>query len=235
MSKIIVWTSPKTAGASSVSLNAAMLQAGLNSTASTALVEVAAWSSQATLFPKLAGHHWGELIPFLGTAEWQPELLGRAETKLGPSVFWSPTGEAWPAFNQKFVDAWLELLRQRYSVIYVDLSASVDPAWQQWWLGQADQVVGVVTPDPLSLQAWGQWSAAQSIEGRLSWVLNQVPGGEKKSLLSRFSHSDSTLLGALRQEPRTFWRQHYQSFPVVLNRRSGFKKDLLEVLSALSL
>lgn len=227
---LTVFFSPKTAGASLVSLNAALLLSGSQKTA---FVEVGGWSSQSQNFPALSRHHWGECFSFYDTKEWAPALLDRSKASLGADIFWSPLGAGYPEFQAKSAQAWLELLQSEYSHIVVDLNVAAPEAWRDFWLTQATHIVGVVTPDPISLEAWSLWQKSTLKGVQTRWLLNQVPSLQLKNLEAQFSAADSNFLGTLPLEAKKAWDQAYLAFPIVAHKRSKFKSSLTEILKPL--
>jgi len=234
MTKIITFISPKSAGASMVSLNFALLHRAVNPKEKTAFIELSPWSSQGFIFKARDHQHWGHLAPFIGTKEWSKSLLSRVSFDLQADLFFSPQGVLWPAFDQKVNQAFLDLLKENYDTIIIDLSISVGVEWSQFYLKHSDLVLGVVTPDPVSLNAFENWKSLIPKKTNLGWVLNQVPTSEVKYLKNKFSNSKTNFLGTLRFEPLKFWYHLYQAFPPVWQKRSAFKKDLISLHSKIS-
>lgn len=227
MTKIITFISPKAAGASTVSLNFALLHQALNPKEKTAFIELSPWSSQGFVFKAGDHQHWGHLTPFVGTKEWNKSLLPRVSFDLQSDLFFSPQGSLWPVFKAKWNQAFLNLLKEHYDTIIIDLSISAGPEWSQFYLKQSHLVIGVVAPDPTSLNAFENWKSSISKKINLGLVINQVPTSEIKYLKHKFSNSKTNFLGTLRSEPLKFWYHLYQAFPPVWQKRSVFKKDLL--------
>ena len=233
MTQIISFISPKTAGATSVSLNVAALISGFQPQPKVAYLEVAGWASQRLSLAPNHTAHWGDLLAFNKTEEWQPSLLARGQFKLGADVFFSPLRPDYPSFSKTLAAAWLKLLTQKYDVLIIDINNAAPMDWQQIFGAQSQQVVGVVTADPLSLNAWEAWGKNFAAPEKLSWILNQVPRQQQRALKQKFSNQACPLLGLLRTEPINFWHQVYQAFPVAWQRRSGFRKDLRALLPQL--
>ncbi len=231
MSKIITFISPKAAGASTVSLNFALLHQAINPKKKTAFLELSPWSGQGVIFKAGDHQHWGHLAAFIGTKEWNKSLLSRVSFDLKADLFFSPQGALWPKFSDKDNHDFLNLLKEHYDTIIIDLSISAGPEWGQFCLTKSDLVVGVVAPDPASLNAFKNWQSSMSKKISLGWVLNQAPKSEIKYLKNKFSDSKSNFLGTLRSEPLKFWYHLYQAFPAVWQKRSAFKKDLLALHS----
>lgn len=230
MTQIVSFLSPKTAGASSVSLNAAILHKIVNPKQRVAFVEFAGWSSQASLFSSQDVPSWERIFRFYKTDEWNKTLLSRLALPLGADVFWSPMGKAWPVFNRTKATAFLGLLKNHYDCIVFDVAVSSPPDWQAFAHQQSDQIIGVLTPDPVSLKAWKNYVQAEIFPGKPHWLLNQVPSSEKKRLICKFSRADPQFLGVLRQDPHRFWRQCYENQPVSIQANRSFKKDLSTLL-----
>lgn len=227
MTKIISFYSPKTAGASSVSLNAALLQKIIKPSLKVAFVEIAAWSSQASQWQPAQAQTWGQLEPFLGTAEWNKSLLERLKFNFGVDIYWSPVR---PSYKSKLAQKWLSLLAENYDLIVVDIASGAPAKWQQFWFKHSQKIVGVVTPDPVSLEALRCWQPTVESLAPTSWVFNQVPASEVKRIRQKFSVTDAAFLGVLRTDNHRFWRQCYQQQPVAVQSSSRFKKDLGSLL-----
>ena len=233
MTNIIVWLSPKTAGASSVSFNAALLQKSLNPSERIVFTEFSPYSSQSVLFE--GADHWGLLPPFLNTSEWNQALLHRTNKAFSVPVWWSPTGKNFPTFDLAFAEAYYQLLTESFDTVHIDLSMRSGDGWQEFWHKKANKIMGVVTPDPLSLSAWQAWQQVQPTDRNISWVLNQVHPTEFKNLTASFADDTPKLRGILRQELASFWQQTYAGVPVCWQQKSKFKKDLYTTLQHLKL
>lgn len=233
MTKIISFYSPKTAGASSVGLNAALLQKIIEPSLRVAFVEIAAWSSQATQFQIVPVQTWDKLTPFLNTSEWNKTLLERLKFNLGIDIYWSPVKNKMPQCTAKFAQKWLRLLTENYDLIVVDVASGSPQKWQQFWFSHSQKVVGVATPDPVSLEALKHWQASMYKTVPIHWLFNQVPTSEAKRLRQKFSTTDKAFLGTLCMDKNRFWRQCYQQQPVAVQSSSRFKKDLLSLLPQL--
>lgn len=233
MTQIISFISPKTAGASSVSLNIAQLAKTLTPPKKVAYVELAGWSSQRVNLAPEQAPTWADLLVFHNTDEWDVNLLKRGCFSLGVDIYFSPEIPEFPHFTKVVGEAWLKLLKTGYDLIIIDIHQASPMAWQQFYFEKSDQVIGVVAPDPVSIKAWQQWSKNFCQPLKLKWVLNQASKRSQPTLLNRFRNNPFVLLGVLRFEPLKFWYQIYQAFPVVWHKRSGFKKDLIKVISVL--
>lgn len=226
---ITLFTSPKTAGASLVSLNAALL----SPSPKTAWIEIGGWSSQRQNFPALSEHHWGEILAFYKTKEWNNALLTRSKATLGVDFFWSPLGQDYPSFDTKQATAWLDLLSAEYDHLVVDVSAAAPKQWQAFWHGIATKIVGVLTPDPVSLKAWKDWNQTHQYK-KVYWLLNQVPPRQIKKVTTEFA-ADPQFLGALPLDPKRAWDQCYLGFPIVGHKRSKFKTQLQPLINSMIL
>ncbi len=230
MTKIISFYSPKTAGASSVSLNAALLQKIIQPSFKVAFLEIAAWSSQASQLQPAQVQTWDKSEPFLGTDEWNKSLLERLKFNLGIDIYWSPVR---PEYKAKLAEKWLRLLTENYDLIVVDVASGAPEKWQQFWFKHSQSIVGVATPDPVSLEALRHWQNSIETLGPTRWIFNQVPASETKRIRQKFSATDAAFLGIIRRDDARFWRQCYQQQPVALQSSSCFKKDLLSLLPQL--
>lgn len=233
MTQTISFISPKTAGASSVSLNAAQLLKALEPQQKVAYVELAGWCSQAANLASAPVSTWADLCVFHKTDEWEVRLLQRGRYLLGVDIYFSPEIPAYPPFSKPLADAWFKLLMACYDWIIIDINQAAPVEWQQFYFEQSTQIIGVVAPDPVSVAAWQHWSEDFSQPLKLKWLLNQASKRSQSALLNKFRENRFPLLGVLRFEPFKFWYQVYQAFPVAWHKRSGFKTDLTKVVSLL--
>lgn len=233
MTRIISFFSPKTAGASSVSLNAVLLHKILNAKQKAAFIEVSRWNSQTNVLQAQDAQSWEKFFPFFKTEEWNQSLLPRLSFSLGADFFWSPQGQRWPSFNQKKASALLQLLRSEYDLIVIDMAASVSSDWHRFFTQASDVQIGVLTPDPISLKAWNTYLEAFNYSAQTRWLFNQVPNSEKKKLFQKYTAEDENFLGCLRSDEARFWRQCYEGQPVSVQASGRFKKDLVSLLPRL--
>jgi len=210
-----------------VSLNAALLQKVIQPSLKVAFVEIAAWSSQASQLQPVQAQTWSKLEPFLGTAEWNKSLLERLKFNFGVDIYWSPVR---PPYKSKLAQKWLSLLSENYDLIVVDIANGAPAKWQQFWFQHSQKIVGVATPDPVSLEALKQWKNSIENTAPVCWLFNQVPASEAKRIRHKFSVTDAAFLGVLRADNHRFWRQCYQQQPVAVQSSSRFKKDLVSLL-----
>lgn len=230
MTRIVSFFSPKTAGSSSVSLNAALLHKLVNPQQKVAFVEISVWSSQAGIFQAQGAQSWEKIYPFLNTPEWNKKLLSRLSFSLGADLFWSPQGKQWPKFKPAHATAMLRLLQAEYDLIVIDIAASVPRDWHTFFTEVSDEHIGVLTPDPISLKSWNTYLEAFTSKTKARWLFNQVPNAEKKRLRRKFQAEDDKFLGVLRRDESRFWRQCYQGQPVSVQAAGKFKKDLESLL-----
>ncbi len=227
MTRIITFFSPKTAGCSHVSYNAALLQKMMHPNHKVAFVEVGSWASLRVVLDSPKAHTWGSIFQFFNTEEWNTKLLSRVASSQAIDRFWSPDLNHYPAFKATQAKSLLKLLSNAYDFVFIDVSAGSPSNWQHFWLEQSDQLYGVITPDPVSEKAWLCWQAGMA-DKNPSLIVNQAPSSDIKSLTNHWIDKAS-LAGVLPQDSTRFWYQFYQGVPVVMQPRSKFKKQLMQV------
>ena len=230
MSQIVTFFSPKTAGASAVSINAVLLQKTVKPNLKVAFLEIAGWGSVESILPTSQSDDWGKFEPFIKTPEWDDTLVSRLAFNFGVDVFRSPSPDNFPKFSQSFVGALSKLLVDQYDLIVVDISAATSSVWQDYWFQQSSKIIGVVSPDPVSLSAWEKWLQQYKEPYKVFWLLNQASPREQKRLKTKFGSIDDHFLGCLPTEPLKFWYQIYERVPVAMQGRSSFIKHLQPLL-----
>jgi|GEM_PF-5195020 len=231
MTQIITFFSPKTSGASSLILNAACLHQTLCPTKRIGLIEFSPMCSQQVLFPTETNHSWEELWPFYETEEWNSDLLSRVKFDLGVEILWSPTMGNFPVFEASKAMALLDLAKQRYDFLYVDLSQSTPKEWQNFALESTSQLVGVMCPDPLGVSAWQHWQKNLKSSIQQGLVINQVLPKDASALTAKFTKPELSFTTTVPTDVKLMWQQNYLQFPAVWHKRSAYKKAV-EILIA---
>ena len=227
--KLIGFTSPKTAGATTLALNTGILLAHQQAGQKVGVLQLSTYPDLDIYGGVPGNRNLADLKPFMKTDEWQPDLYKKIVHNNVVDIIQSPSAKGWESLDLPSFQSIWEMLVLAYDVLIVDVHHSLPNDIEDWVYDQLPQVIIVGTVDPVSLRAVGNLLESKSIR-KPYFVLNQCSATSMSAIKHKIKHLKADFLGVLPLEEKHLWSQLYQGVPVVFAKRSKWTKSLLAML-----
>ncbi len=233
--KSYVFHSPKTAGNTIACLNLALAYQLAHPTVRVAFVPLTRYPDAAQyLGLKTPKQTLSQLIEFIDSPEWSPELLNALKDNQIVDVLPSPTGNQWQDITTKDWATIMDLVNQTYDVVFVDLGRDIPETIQNICLKRAHQIITTTCLDPVSLSALETFlNDNKDFKAKQLLLINQAPREATPLIKKHLKAHESQILGILPFEQKHMWDQVYKGFPLVLHKKSKWKTALTQVLNQL--
>ena len=221
--------SPKTAWATMISTNLAILHQMRLQSKSVAYVQLSSypdahlhcsWSWNRSIF---------DILLFLDTKECDKELLNKIKFNSGCDMFISPDLSKWRSINKENFVKIVEFIARHYDTIYFDISPSIDIELRSYIYENLDMMIYVSSIDPVSLNALSV-EVESWLCKKYQLIINQCPKSEHKRIKEAMEDKWIEIIWLLDQDSKSVWHNVYEWIPVALQKKSKLKKQLIEVV-----
>lgn len=235
MTKIITLHSPKTSGCTAISLNIAIAHK-FTLPQKIAFLQLTKTPDLHLQIGTKPLHNIENLVSFLETEEWNNHLLNQIKQNKGIDFFFSPKNQNWKNLSLKNFKLIFKLIEKNYEIIYLDLNDSIPKEIKEFVLEKSNQIHLLSSIDPLSLNAVKCfWKNNQKFHKKIKLILNQCPKGKEREIKNRFLGIEIPFLESLISEPTTMWHQIYEGVPIIFQKKSKLKKQILKLVKHINL
>lgn len=233
--KTYAFHSPKTAGTTIACLNLAIAYQLKNPQTKVGLIHLSRYPDlpvYLNLPPSKQSLH--QLRLFIDSPEWSPGLLSTLAQKQIVDCLPSPRGAEWDDFDEHSWSQIYKLFPAQYEVLFVDIGRDIPHFIESQILQDCQAIVTTSCLDPVSLSALSQFLEQHERHKSKQYLLiNQAPKEAAALIKQNLKAYEGMILGVLPFDQKRIWDQVYKGFPIIMQKRSAWKKQLLKSLDLL--